>query len=174
MFKLDFFRPFSRHGTARASAALPIRLSENVEFLSSVSRHGTARASAALPIWLSENVRFRRFVSVVRGVSSRQPRIAASRTSTIPPLCPLPLKRAGLFRCRIRSFSSVRFRGSGRVIVVRRGARSSAGGIRRPPAFPSPVLSETVAGLSPISDPNVFSGGFVLCKSNKILSLATV
>ena len=30
MFKLDFFRPFSRHGTARASAALPIWLSENV------------------------------------------------------------------------------------------------------------------------------------------------
>ena len=80
MFKLDFFRPFSRHGTARASAALPIRLSENVEFLSSISRlgnssrldctrlnemvrfqqsfslHGKARASAALPIWLSENV----------------------------------------------------------------------------------------------------------------------
>ena len=56
----------------------------------------------------------------------------------------------------------------------RRGTRSSTGGIRRPSAFPSPVLSETVAGLSSISDPNVFSGGFVLCKSNKILSLATV
>jgi len=80
VFKLDFFRPFSRHGTARASAALPIRLSENVEFLSSISclgnssrldctrlnemvrfqqsfsLHGKARASAALPIWLSENV----------------------------------------------------------------------------------------------------------------------
>ena len=145
-----------------------------VEFHSSISRHGKARASAALPIWFSENVRFRRFVSVVRGEASRQPRIAALRTSTIPPLCPLPLKRAGLFRCRIRSFSSVRFRGSGRVIVVRRGTRSSAGGIRCPSAFPSPVLSETVAGLSSISDPNVFSGGFVLCKSNKILSLATV
>lgn len=67
MFKLDFFRPFSRHGTARASAALPIRLSENVEFLSSVSRHGTARASAALPIWLSENVGLS-FEQVGRGV----------------------------------------------------------------------------------------------------------
>ena len=70
MFKLDFFRPFSRHGTARASAALPIRLSENVEFLSSVSRHGTARASAALPIWLSENVEFLSSISRL-GNSSR-------------------------------------------------------------------------------------------------------
>ena len=147
---------------------------KKLRFQQSFSRHGIARASAALPIWLSENVRFRRFVSVVRGEASRQPRIAASRTSTIPPLCPLPLKRAGLFRCRIGRVASVRFRGSGRVIVVRRGARSSAGGIRCPSAFPSPVLSETVAGLSSISDPNVFSGGFVLCKSNKILSLATV
>ena len=193
-----FQQSFSRHGKARASAALPIWLSENVEFLSSISRlgnssrldcarlnemvrfqqsfsrHGKARASAALSIWLSENVRFRRFVSVVRGEASRQPRIAASRTSTIPPLCPRPLKRAGLFQCRIGRVASVRFRGSGRVIVVRRGTRSSTGGIRRPSAFPSPVLSETVAGLSSISDPNVFSGGFVLCKSNKILSLATV
>ena len=42
MFKLDFFRPFSRHGTARASAALPIWLSENVEFLSSISRLGNS------------------------------------------------------------------------------------------------------------------------------------
>ena len=172
--KLRFHQSFSRHGVARASAALFIWLNENVRFQQSFSRHGIARASAALPIWLSENVRFRRFVSVVRGEASRQPRIAASRTSTIPPLCPLPLKRAGLFRCRIGRVASVRFRGSGRVIVVRRGARSSAGGIRCPSAFPSPVLSETVAGLSSISDPNVFSGGFVLCKSNKILSLATV
>ena len=94
MFKLDFFRPFSRHGTARASAALPIRLSENVEFLSSISRlgnssrldctrlnemvrfqrsfsrHGKARASAALLIWLSENVEFLSSISRL-GNSSR-------------------------------------------------------------------------------------------------------
>jgi len=37
-----FQQSFSRHGKARASAALPIWLSENVEFLSSISRLGNS------------------------------------------------------------------------------------------------------------------------------------
>ena len=56
--KLRFQQSFSRHGVARASAALFIWLNENVRFQQSFSRHGIARASAALPIWLNENVEF--------------------------------------------------------------------------------------------------------------------
>ena len=54
--KLRFQQSFSRHGVARASAALFIWLNENVRFQQSFSRHGIARASAALLIWLNENV----------------------------------------------------------------------------------------------------------------------
>jgi|GEM_PF-5528330 len=61
--KLRFQQSFSRHGVARASAALFIWLNENVRFQQSFSRHGIARASAALLIWLNENVRFQQTFS---------------------------------------------------------------------------------------------------------------
>ena len=50
----NFFRPFSRLGNSEQARCT--RLNEMVRFQQSFSLHGKARASAALPIWLSENV----------------------------------------------------------------------------------------------------------------------
>src|SRR5699024_1391744 len=49
-----FRRPFSRLGIARASAALPIWLNENVEFHSSFSRLGIARTAFGSALGLSK------------------------------------------------------------------------------------------------------------------------
>ena len=60
---ISFVR-FSSRNSSRLDCA---RLNEMVRFQQSFSRHGKARASAALPIWLSENVGLS-FEQVGRGV----------------------------------------------------------------------------------------------------------
>ena len=72
-----------------------------VRFQQSFSRHGIARASAALPIWLSENVRFRRFVSVVRGEASRQHLAGLVFGREVRADCP-KRDRYGRWLCKLR------------------------------------------------------------------------